>query len=78
MDDILRTGQKLAELKKLVEERGGEVAGLAVVVYQPNPSRVDFGALPLYYLAQLDGKYYSSPSACELCKRGVPFDRVRL
>ena len=77
-DDILRTGQKLFEVKKLVEERGGEVVGLAVVVYQPNPIRQDFGSLPLYYLAQLDGKYYANASACELCKRGVPVEKVRL
>jgi orotate phosphoribosyltransferase len=78
VDDILRTGNKLAEVKSLVESKGGEVVGLAVVVYQPNPNRVDFGPLPLYYLAQLDGKYYSNAAACELCKRGVPFDKVHL
>jgi orotate phosphoribosyltransferase len=78
VDDILRTGRKLAEVQKLVEERGGEVVGLATVVYQPNPNREDFGSLPLYYLAQLDGQYYANASACELCKRGVPFDKVRL
>ncbi|MGH9646488.1 MAG: phosphoribosyltransferase, partial [Bryobacteraceae bacterium] len=77
-DDILRTGQKLAELKKLVEGHGGEVVGLAVVAYQPSPVCVDFGPLPLHYLAQLDGKYYANASACELCKRGVAFDKVRL
>src|SRR5216684_3128833 len=38
VDDILRTGQKLAELKKLVESKGGDVVGLAVVIYQPNPA----------------------------------------
>jgi hypothetical protein len=54
------------------------VVGLAVVAYQPNPDRVDFGPLPLYFLAQLDGTYYSNAAACELCKRGVPFDKVRL
>ena len=78
VDDVLRTGQKLTELRKLVQERGGEVVGMAVVVYQPNPNRLDFGSLPLYYLAQLDGKYYPGASACELCKRGVPLDKVRL
>jgi orotate phosphoribosyltransferase len=78
VDDILRTGRKLAELKKLLEARGGEVVGLAVVVYQPNPNRVDFGDLPLYYLAHLDGRFYPNAAACELCKRGVPFDKVRL
>ncbi len=78
VDDILRSGRKIAEVKKLVEERGGEVVGLAVVVYQPNPNCESFGSLPFYYLAQLDGKYYPNQAACTLCKDGVPFDKVRL
>ena len=41
VDDILRSGQKLAELKKLVESKGGEVVGLAVMIYQPNPTTID-------------------------------------
>ena len=78
VDDILRTGRKLTEVKKLVEERGGEIVGLAVIVYQPNPDCLDFGTLPLYFLAQLDGQYYPNAASCELCKQGIPFDKVRL
>src|SRR4051794_38960349 len=37
VDDILRTGVKIGELKRLVESVGGEVVGLAVMVYQPTP-----------------------------------------
>src|SRR5713101_8637764 len=37
VDDILRSGRKLTELKKLVESKGAEVVGLAVMVYQPTP-----------------------------------------
>ena len=33
VDDILRTGTKLSELKTLVESQGGEVVGLAVVKF---------------------------------------------
>src|SRR5579862_8858041 len=33
VDDILRTGNKLAELKRLLESRGAHVVGLAVVIY---------------------------------------------
>src|SRR5580692_8950766 len=51
VDDILRTGKNLAELKALVESNGGEVVGLAVVIYQPNPMALKFDPLPLYYLA---------------------------
>ena len=76
VDDILRTGQKLAELKKLVESNGGEVVGLAVVIYQPNPTTLSFDPLPFYHLAQLDATYYKDAASCDLCKRGVPVDKV--
>jgi orotate phosphoribosyltransferase len=76
VDDILRTGKKLAELKKLVESNGGEVVGLAVVIYQPNPTTLSFDPLSFYYLAKLDATYYKDAGSCELCKKGVPVDKV--
>jgi len=76
VDDILRTGKKIIELKKLVESSGGEVVGLAVVIYQPNPTTPTFGSLPFYYLAKLDATYYKDSSTCDLCKHGVPVDKV--
>ena len=72
VDDILRTGRKLSELKALVEAKGGEVVGLAVVIYQPYPDAKTFDPLPFYYLAKLDANYYANSAACELCKKGEP------
>ncbi len=76
VDDILRTGQKLSELKTLVESQGGEVVGLAVVIYQPYPDAIRFDPLPFYFLAQLNQAYYKNAAACDLCKRGVPVEKV--
>jgi orotate phosphoribosyltransferase len=76
VDDILRTGQKLLELKTLVESKGAQVVGMAVVIYQPTPRTPDFSPLPLYYLAKLDASYYRDAASCELCKRGVPVEKV--
>ena len=76
VDDILRSGRKLSELKKLVESKGGEVVGLAVVIYQPNPQTVDFSPLPFYYLAKLDAMYYKDAASCEMCKHGTPVEKV--
>jgi orotate phosphoribosyltransferase len=76
VDDILRTGGKLAELKSLVESKGGQVVGLAVVIYQPTPQTHDFGSLPLYYLAELDATYYRDAASCDLCQKGVPIEKV--
>jgi orotate phosphoribosyltransferase len=76
VDDILRSGNKLSQLKRLLDSRGALVMALAVVIYQPNPQIRDFGSLPLYYLAKLEASYYADSAHCELCKRGVPLEKV--
>ena len=76
MDDILRTGQKLSELKQLIEANGAKVVGLAVVIYQPTPKTPDFSPLPLYYLVKLDATYYTDAASCDLCRRGAPVEKV--
>ena len=77
VDDILRSGAKLTELKRLLESYGAKVIGLAVMIYQPTPATLGFGSLPLYYLAKMDAHYYSDAAGCELCRRGVPLETVR-
>ncbi|HEY9139243.1 MAG TPA: phosphoribosyltransferase family protein [Bryobacteraceae bacterium] len=76
VDDILRTGQQLTQLKALLEAHNAKVVGLAVAVYQPNPTTLSFGDLPLYYLAKLDASYYVDGEHCEWCQRGVPLEKV--
>ncbi|HUB78064.1 MAG TPA: phosphoribosyltransferase family protein [Bryobacteraceae bacterium] len=75
-DDILRSGAKLSELKKLLESYGATVVGLAVIIYQPTPATTDFGSLPLYYLAKLEASYYADAAHCEMCQRGLPVEKV--
>jgi orotate phosphoribosyltransferase len=76
VDDILRTGSKLVELKSLLEAEGAAVIGLAVIIYQPTPATVQFDSLPLYYLAKLEASYYADSAHCELCKQGLPVESV--
>lgn len=76
VDDILRTGSRLAEMKQLLEARGAQVVGLAVIIYQPTPKKHDFGQLPFYYLARLEASYYADGAHCELCKQGPPLEKV--
>lgn len=78
VDDILRTGKKLTEMKQLLEANGAEVIAMAVIVYQPTPKTPDFSPLPLYYLAKMDARYYADAASCELCKRGIPVEKVRV
>jgi orotate phosphoribosyltransferase len=76
VDDILRSGRRFTELKALVESKGAQVVGLAVAVYQPNPTIASFGNLPIFYLAKMDALYYSSSHSCDLCHRGVPVEKI--
>ncbi len=76
VDDILRSGTKLSQLKGLVERSGAEVVGLAVMIYQPTPKTVTFGELPFFYLCKLDATYAQDAASCDLCRQGVPLTKV--
>src|SRR6185312_9467003 len=76
VDDILRSGSKLSEMKTLLESRGASVLGLAVIIYQPTPTTRSFGPLPLYYLAKLEASYYTDAQHCDFCRRGVKLEKV--
>jgi len=76
VDDILRSGRRLTELRKMVIDLGDEPVGLGVLIYQPNPEAPSFDPLPFFYLAKLEGRYYQNPDECELCKAGIPVEKV--
>lgn len=76
VDDILRSGSKLGEMKTLLESCGAVVLALAVVIYQPNPHTRTFGDLPLLYLTRLEASYYADASSCDLCKKSQPIEKV--
>jgi orotate phosphoribosyltransferase len=76
VDDILRSGKRLTELRAIVESYEAEVVGLAVAVYQPNPTIASFNGLPIFYLAQMDAVYYNDTASCELCNTGIPLERI--
>jgi len=76
VDDILRSGKRFTALKELVESNGAKVVGLAVAVYQPNPTVASFSNLPIFYLAKMDATYYKDSNSCELCRRGVPVEKI--
>jgi orotate phosphoribosyltransferase len=76
VDDILRSGNRLGELKTLLESYGAVVVALAVLVYQPNPRKRDFGDLPLLHLVHLEASYYTDQDSCDLCKKLRPIEKV--
>jgi orotate phosphoribosyltransferase len=75
VDDIFRTGSKLSQLKALVEQAGGEVIAMGVIVRQPAPNAVDFAPIPFYSLATLEMTYIDPAEGDRL---GLPLTKVRL
>jgi orotate phosphoribosyltransferase len=76
VDDILRSGRRVTQMRALIEATGAEIVGLAVAIYQPNPTIADLGNIPLFYLAKMNAQYYKDSRSCDLCKRGVPIEKV--
>ncbi len=69
VDDVLTTGGSIRDVIEAVQERGGEVAGVAVLVDRA-AGRTDFGA-PFFACLQLDIPAHE-PADCPLCRDGVP------
>jgi orotate phosphoribosyltransferase len=76
VDDLLRSGNTLAELKTLLEGFGAIVIAIAAVVHQPNPRMRSFGELPLLHLIRLASSYYSDEASCALCEKSQPSVKV--
>lgn len=77
VDDILRTGRKLTQLRQLVEKAGAKVLALAVLVHQPFENCAEFGDLPLFKLLTLEPHYWQAQQ-CPLCAKGTPVVDVRV
>lgn len=75
VDDILRTGKKLTQLRQLVENAGARVLALAVLVHQPFANCARFDDLPLFTLLKLEPHYWSAKE-CPLCAQQVPITDV--
>jgi adenine/guanine phosphoribosyltransferase-like PRPP-binding protein len=76
VDDILRAGSRMAQLKELMEGFGATIVAAAVVIYQPTPRTRDLGKMPFYHLARLEASYYGDGASCELCRNGLPAEKV--
>ena len=76
VDDILRAGTRMAQLRSLMKGFGATIVAIAVVIYSPTPKVRKFGDLPFYYLAQLEANYFPDEASCDLCRKSQPAERV--
>ncbi|MFR4808652.1 MAG: orotate phosphoribosyltransferase, partial [Peptostreptococcus anaerobius] len=64
-EDVVTTGKSTKETKKVLEDLGGEVIGVACIA---NRTKDDIG-MPIYSAIDLDIQVYES-DACPLCEEG--------
>jgi orotate phosphoribosyltransferase len=76
VDDIIRSGRRMAALRKMLESAGAEVVAVAAIVHQPYPQVEPIEGLPLYYLARIESGYDANAASCEACKNRTPLERV--
>jgi orotate phosphoribosyltransferase len=70
VEDLVSTGSTLTLLINLVEQMGGEVAGIGCLWRRTS---VDLAGKPVFSLVSRDFPTYS-PADCPLCKKGVPLN----
>ncbi len=69
-EDVITTGKSILEVKKVIEEMGGEVIAFVSLINR-TPEGTDFG-VPYNFLAEVDAKTYS-PDSCPLCEVDEPY-----
>jgi orotate phosphoribosyltransferase len=76
VDDIIRSGQAIAETVSLVRSLGATIIGCgAIVRFSSAPDSVD--GVIIKSLVEFDEKFYNSAEACSECKAGAPEEHVR-
>ncbi len=69
VEDVVTTGGSVREVIEVVRAKGGEVAGVGVLVDRSN-GQVDFGVKTESILQMEIASY--NPGECPLCKNGLP------
>jgi orotate phosphoribosyltransferase len=73
VDDVVNTGESVAETGAAVKAAGGEVATVAALCSRSDAGPAEVGCKDYVWL--VEGQIPSWPAAdCELCRRGVPIN----
>lgn len=71
-EDVVTTGKSTLEVKRLLEELGGEVVAVACLADR-RAENVDLG-IPVYSTIKLDIKTYDADN-CPLCEQGLTIEK---
>ena len=71
-EDVVTTGKSTLEVKRLLEELGGEVIGVASIVDR-RAGDIELG-IPLYSAIKLEIESYD-PDSCPICEKGLKIEK---
>jgi orotate phosphoribosyltransferase len=73
VDDVVNTGESLAETTDAVREAGGEVVTVGALATRGNADPSDVGSDDFVYLVEVDIPSWPAED-CDLCRKGVPIN----
>lgn len=76
VDDIIRSGQAVAETARLVKELGAKIIGCGSIV-RFTSALTHLDDVPIKSLVEFDSKLYDSGEECIECKREAPVEHLR-
>lgn len=74
VDDLVRSGKVITQMMDLTRNAGAEVVAIGSLVHFKD-AQLDTGNIPYYSLLEVDTRFVA-PAACQLCKTGVPLEKV--
>lgn len=74
VDDVVRSGKVISHMIELIRDAGAEVVAIGSLVHF-NDAHLDTGGVPYHSLLQVE-THFNEPSACALCRAGLPLEKV--
>ena len=72
VDDLILTGRTMRSLIKLVQDAGGKILAIGVLM-NPCIAKLDFGGIPFVNLVDIPTLHFAGDQDCTLCKEsGAP------
>lgn len=75
VDDLILSGRTMRSLIKLVEDRGGKVLAIGVII-NPAIAPLDFNPVPLVHLVEMPTLHVQDGKNCALCRKKIPLTPV--
>ncbi len=77
VDDMIRTGRKLRQLRQLAEQAGAEVLAIGVLASESLAENADFDSVPFCRMTRVEPQYWPADD-CPLCRQRQPLTQLQM